>query len=302
MQSEACKALQKQGYQFFNSRSSAALKPCMWNKRSLKGEGICYKQKFYGITSHRCVQLTPTLQCNQRCLFCWRSMEHEVTAEEEIDPQEMVDRIHFYQRKALAGYNPIAETSHVDPALWKEAMDPNMVAISLSGEPTCYSRLPELIDLLNAKDYTTFLVTNGTHPEMLSQCHPYQTYVSLDAPNKEIYTKLCRPKGDYWEKVQQSLAMLGDRRSAIRITVVQGFNDVQPENYAKMIQMSGADFVEVKGYMYVGYSIKRMKRENMPEHEYVKNFAEEIAKYCDYEITDESPISRVVLMERPDEI
>ncbi|MFY9194505.1 MAG: 4-demethylwyosine synthase TYW1, partial [Methanoculleus sp.] len=30
MHSEACKALRKQGYQFVNTTSSAAVKPCMW--------------------------------------------------------------------------------------------------------------------------------------------------------------------------------------------------------------------------------------------------------------------------------
>ena len=43
---------------------------------------MCYKAQFYGIESHRCVQMTD-LRCNQQCLFCWRSFEHEVVEEEE---------------------------------------------------------------------------------------------------------------------------------------------------------------------------------------------------------------------------
>jgi tRNA wybutosine-synthesizing protein 1 len=295
MHSEACKALKKQGYQFFNDVSSAALKPCMWNKRTLRGGEMCYKHTFYGIESHRCVQMTPTLRCNQRCLFCWRSMEHEVSEEAEIDPGEIVANVGRLQKRALSGFKV---SKYVTSKRFSEALNPNMVALSLSGEPTCYSRLPELIDLFNAESYITFLVSNGTRPGMLSECRPFQLYLSLDAPDREIYLRICRPREDYWENIQESLGLLGRRRSAIRVTVVQGINDCAPERYAAMIQDSGTTFVEVKGYMYLGYSRLRLERSNMPEHEHVKAFANEIAKYCDYEITNESPISRVVCMER----
>ena len=82
------------------------------------------------------------------------------------------------------------------------------------------------------------------------------------------------------------------------VTVVQGKNDICPEGYARMIQDSWADFVEVKGYMYLGYSRKRLSRENMPEHEHVREFAEAITGHCDYRLLDERPISRVVCLER----
>lgn len=296
MHSEACKSLRKQGYQFFSATSSAALKPCMWNVRALRGGEKCYKHRFYGIDSHRCVQMTPTLRCNQRCLFCWRSMEHEITNEEEIEPALILERLHKLQKKGLSGHkvSPL-----VTPEAWEEAMSPTMVAISLSGEPTCYSRLPELVDLLS-REYTTFLVSNGTRPWVLERCRPFQLYISLDAPDEETYLRLCRPKGDYWEQVQESLSLLSSRRSAIRITLVRGWNDFNPEAYARMIQDSGTRFVEVKGYMHLGYSCRRLERSCMPEHTEVALFAQSIAKYCDYEIIDESPVSRVVCMERRD--
>ncbi|MDT8357077.1 MAG: 4-demethylwyosine synthase TYW1 [Methanomicrobiaceae archaeon] len=295
MHSEACRALKKQGYQFFNPQSSAALKPCMWNKRALRGGDMCYKHHFYGIESHRCVQMTPTLRCNQRCLFCWRSMEHEVREEQEIDPAEMVASLRRLQKKALSGFKV---SRYVSEQRFCEALDPTMVAISLSGEPTCYSPLPEFIRMLSGEGYITFLVSNGTRPWVIEACNPTQTYISLDAPDRETYLSVCRPKGDYWEEIQQSLALLGGRRSAIRITVVHDLNDHSPGKYAAMIQDSGSRYVEVKGYMYLGYSRRRLSRSHMPEHAHVKAFANEIAKYCDYEITNESPISRVVCMER----
>jgi len=297
MPSVPCEALKKQGYQFFSETSSAALKPCMWCKRALSGGEMCYKHQFYGVASHRCVQMTPTLRCNQRCLFCWRSFEHEVTEEEECSPETILAGIHKLQKKALAGYNAILDNT-VTEEKWQQALEPKHVAISLAGEPTLYHRLPELIDLLNRRGYMTFLVSNGTNPDMLTRCRPYQMYVSLDAPDPDTYRSVCRPHGDYWERIGESLALLGTRRSAVRITLVEGLNDIAPKKYAALLQDSGATFAEVKGYMYLGYSRNRLKRENMPEHERVRRFAEEIATACDYRIKDENRLSRVVCLER----
>lgn len=297
MPSDPCKPLLKQGYQFFSKASTAALKPCMWCKRALAGGEMCYKHQFYGIDSHRCVQMTPTLRCNQRCLFCWRSFEHEPQEAEECSPETILAGIHKYQKKALAGYNAVLDNT-VTEARWKEALDPRHVAISLSGEPTLYSRLPELIDLFKSKGYTTFLVSNGTKPEVLKKCHPFQMYVSLDAPDRETYEAVCRPSGDYWERVQESLQLLRSRRSAVRVTLVKGLNDFAPERYAAILQDTGASFVEIKGYMYLGYSRNRLARENMPEHAEVRSFAERIAAVCDYRFKDENKLSRVVVLER----
>lgn len=297
MPSDPCKPLQRQGYQFFSKTSSAALKPCMWCKRALAGGEMCYKHQFYGIDSHRCVQLTPTLRCNQRCLFCWRSFEHEPEEMEECPPATIFAGIHKFQKKALAGYNAVLDNT-VTEERWKEALDPRHVAISLSGEPTLYSQLPQLIDLFNSNGYTTFLVSNGTSPDMLRCCKPFQMYVSLDAPDEQTYLAVCRPSGDYWECILESLSILSSHRSAVRITLVKGLNDFTPEKYATILQDSGAQFVEVKGYMYLGYSRNRLARENMPDHTHVRSFAEKIAAACDYRFRDQNKLSRVICLER----
>jgi tRNA wybutosine-synthesizing protein 1 len=297
MPSAPCKALQRQGYQFFSRTSGAALKPCMWCKRALLGGEMCYKHQFYGIESHRCVQMTPTLRCNQRCLFCWRSFEHVMPEQKECSPATILAGMQKFQKKALAGYNAILDNT-VTHERWQEALEPKNVAISLSGEPTLYTQLPALIDLFDDKGYTTFLVSNGTNPGMLARCQPYQMYVSLDAPDRETYMKVCRPLEDYWEQVNESLVLLGKRRSAVRITLVEGLNDIAPERYAAMVQDSGASFVEVKGYMYLGYSRNRLSRDTMPGHERVRSFAERIAAACDYRFKDENAVSRVVCLER----
>jgi tRNA wybutosine-synthesizing protein 1 len=141
-------------------------------------------------------------------------------------------------------------------------------------------------------------VSNGTRPEVLERCRPFQTYLSLNAPDEETYLRVCRPQGDFWERMQESLHLLGGRRSVVRITLVVGLNDLQPERYAAMLQESGATFAEVKGYMYLGYSRNRLERTNMPEHTRVREFAEAITAHCDYRIRDENTLSRVVCLER----
>ena len=123
-------------------------------------------------------------------------------------------------------------------------------------------------------------------------------YVSLVAPDQATYERVCRPVEDSWENLKESLALLDSRRSAVRITLVQGINDSDPGGYARLIADSGADFIEVKGYMYLGYSRKRLQRSNMPEHAYVRQFAEQIAEHSGYIVADENPLSRVVCMER----
>jgi tRNA wybutosine-synthesizing protein 1 len=290
-----CKALRSQGYQFFSPDSSAAVKPCLWCKKALKGGEQCYKHQFYGIESHRCVQMTPTLRCNHRCLFCWRSFEHEYPGERDCSPEEILAGLHDLQKRALSGYKV---SPYVTTERFSEALNPAHVAISLSGEPTLYQDLPRLIDLLKARGFSTFLVSNGTNPDILSKCSPFQTYVSLPAPDEETYFRICRPDEEYWDRICDSLALLGRRRSAIRVTLVHGLNDHGPEHYAAMFQDSGASYIEIKGYMYLGYSRKRLSREHMPDHAYIREFAGRVAGYCDYRISDENSSSRVILLEK----
>lgn len=295
MPSLPCEPLKRQGYQFFSPLSSAAVKPCLWCKSALTRGEMCYKHQFYGIDSHRCVQMTPTLRCTQRCLFCWRSFEHQVNEEEECPPEEIVRMLPYQQKKALSGYKV---SPRVPEDRFLEALSPRHVALSLAGEPTLYSGLPRLIDLLNDAGYTTFLVSNGTRPEMLERCHPFQQYVSLCAPDEEVYNHLCRPVEDSWHSVQESLSLLSQRRSVIRITLVAGWNDRYPERYGRMIQDSAPTFVEVKGYMHLGYSRKRLRRENMPEYTHVWDFARAIVACSGYQIVDKNALSRVVLLGR----
>jgi len=289
--------LRKQGYTLAGRHS--AVKTCLWLKHAMNGQGFCYKSKFYGVQSHRCLQMTPTLICNQRCVFCWRSTEIPVPIPDEWDsPRKIVEESIACHSKLITGFggSQIAIKER-----WIESNEPNNVAISLSGEPTIYPYLPELIEEYKKTGLTVFLVTNGTNPEMLTKIFPSQLYMSLDAPDLETYLKICKPKSAMlWEKINESLSLLGylKSRTVIRTTLVKGENMLRSEGYAELIKKASPDFVEIKAYMHLGFSRLRLDRSSMPTHMEVLEFSKELAKYLGYEIVDESEISRVVLLSK----
>ncbi|MDD5474146.1 MAG: 4-demethylwyosine synthase TYW1 [Candidatus Methanoperedens sp.] len=288
--------LKKHGYHLAGTHG--AVKTCLWLNKSLRNAGSCYKSKFYGISSHRCIQMTPTLVCNHRCLHCWRAIEVPVEVPKEWDsPQEIVDSCLAEQRRLVSGYGG---SEFMDKARWKEAFEPKHVAISLSGEPTLYPYLPELIEEFHKNEHTTFVVTNGTNPEMVEKLNPTQLYISLNAPDKSIYEKVCSPAGDTWENIQQSLeVMKGSKsRTAVRITLTKGVNMVNPEGFASIIRLAEPDYVELKAYMHLGFSRKRLSLDNMPSHEEVRDFSKLVAKALGYCIADEAENSRVVLLSK----
>ena len=69
------------------------------------------------------------------------------------------------------------------------------------------------------------------------------------------------------------------------------------EQYAQMIMKGFSDFIEVKSYMHVGPSQQRLSRENMPLHEEIVSFCQELVKHLpEYEICSEHIPSRVVML------
>ncbi|MDD1759417.1 MAG: 4-demethylwyosine synthase TYW1, partial [Methanothrix sp.] len=131
-QDHSSETLARQGYHLVGS---AAIKPCLWLNRAMRGGDQCYKHHFYGISSHRCVQMTPTLQCNHLCLHCWRPIDHPQPEKEPLEPAALLDGIIAGQMKFLSGYGGARTT---DPERLAEARQPKHVAVSLMGEPTLY--------------------------------------------------------------------------------------------------------------------------------------------------------------------
>jgi tRNA wybutosine-synthesizing protein 1 len=302
MNTELQKILEKQHYGIVGNHSGVKL--CHWMRQSLLFNRECYKQTFYGIKSHRCLQMTPSInQCNQTCLFCWRHQGFTEKEFKEIDePKYILEKSIEMQKKLITGFKG---DIRCDQKKWKEANNPNMLACSLSGEPTLYPKLGEFLEECHKKSITTFLVTNGTKPEMLENLDPLPTqlYISIVAPNKEVYKKVCSPLiSNGWEKINQSLELLPslNTRTVIRHTLVQGWNmdDRYIQEYAKIDEKASPLFIEPKGYVFVGNSRKRMNISNMPSHNSVRNFGIALGKYLSYKLTMEKPDSRVVLLSR----
>ncbi len=243
------------------------------------------------------MQMTPTLSCNQRCIFCWRPIELLIPEHEWDDPPQIVEGCLSEHTRLLSGYGGATTT---DLRKLDEAKKPKHVAISLAGEPTLYPFLPELIDAFHEQGMTTFVVTNGTNPEMVSKITPTQLYISLNAPDEETYKKVCNPVGNTWDNINESLELLRtkDTRTVIRVTLVDGLNIKSPEKYAKLIEKAEPDYIEAKAYMHLGFSRRRLPRSAMPSHEIVRSFAERLADELNYKVADEVEISRVVLLSK----
>jgi tRNA wybutosine-synthesizing protein 1 len=300
MKAELSQMLQKQHYALIGNHSGVKL--CHWMKQSLLHKRECYKQSFYGIQSHRCLQMTPTVNhCTHMCLFCWRFQnftEHSLTTFDE--PEFILDNAIEAQKKLITGFKG---DPRCDQEKWKEANKPTMLACSLSGEPTLYPGLGAFFELCKKRGITTFLVTNGTTPEVLEKLDqlPDQLYVSVVAPNEEIYKKICSPLiPDGWEKLNQTLELLPSltTRTVIRHTLVQYWNmdDTFIEQYAKLNAKAEPLFIEPKGYVFVGASRKRMTIANMPSYEKVALFSEKLAGALGYEMIMEKADSLVTLL------
>ncbi len=271
--------LESSGYRFVGSHNHAAAKICHWTKQSILDRGVCYKEKFYGIESHRCLQMAPAVpNCQQKCEFCWRDLSYTQTQwnGEYDDPKTIIDEAIEAQNNLLCGFfgNDKANKEKLE-----ESKTPTNAAISLAGEPMLYPEIDELIAEFNRRNFTTFVVSNGQCVDKLKNLEnePYQLYLSLDAPTKKIYDEVCQPQiSEGWDNLNQSLDTLAsfNSRTCIRTTCVKGRNMINPEKYGELIKKSNPDFVEIKAYMCVGSSRYRLTPDNMPTFDEVKSFAQ----------------------------
>ncbi|HTT25746.1 MAG TPA: 4-demethylwyosine synthase TYW1 [Thermoplasmata archaeon] len=288
-----------QGYQLTGKHS--AVKLCYWTKESLTSGRDCYKGRFYGIESHRCLQMSPAIDsCNLHCRFCWRNQgwENDAMMPEYDDPELLLDKSILAQRRLISGYGGDPQ---VRPERWDEAQSPKHIAISLTGEPTLYPKMNRFLQLCQERGITTFLVTNGTNPDALRAMDPLPTqlYVSVTAPNAEIFRRLTMPNDPHaWDRLQESLEIVRGlaTRRVVRHTLVRGWNLGWAEQYAALDALARPDFIEPKGYVYMGRSRQRLGRSHVPEHSEIRSFAEELARRVGYPILDESPESKVVLL------
>lgn len=298
------RTLERQQYGIVGHHS--AVKVCHWTKEQLVAGRGCYKNTFYGIQSHRCVQMTPmAAYCNKTCLYCWRFQGWAEKVEGPFDePAAIWEGSLAQHRRFLTG---LKGDARVPRERWEEAQNPRHVAISLTGEPTFYPRLGEFIGHCHGQGITTFLVTNGTTPEVLARLRdagqlPIQLYVSVDSPSEEVFRRLGVPTTPRaWDKLLATLRLLPSLgcRKVVRHTVVKGWNMHLVDAFAALDALARPDFVECKAYEYVGPSRERMSWDNVPSREEVRAFAERLAALLGYEVADERSDSRVVLLMRP---
>jgi tRNA wybutosine-synthesizing protein 1 len=295
-------------YGFFKD---ASIQICEWNKKAIRKEGVCYKQDFYGADTISCHQIAPTtFWCNNSCTFCWRPNEHMGTNPpadvQNTKPTELIEGLISARKKLLTGFKGHSNVSKED---FENSQKAKHWAISLSGEPTLYKKLPKLIkELKNRKETeTVFVVSNGQNPKMIKKLAkekslPTQLYISMVGPNEKTYKSItCNNEKNGWKNYLTTLSLLKKlkTRSVIRLTVINGFNDSDEliKEFAKLLEKTQSDFIEIKSYMWLGLSRGRLKKENMPSFKEIKEFMDKLLKFVpSYKFENEKENSRIVLL------
>jgi len=290
----------------------ATVELCHWTKKSFRGDSSCYKHKFYGISTHQCMEFSPAgMHCENRCVYCWRPMEFydslQMDESKVAEPEDMIKKLMEEREKLIMGHYGDVKSI---PKKLDESLLPVHYAISLSGEPTMYPKLPQLIKYLKSLPATKsiFLVTNGQEPQMLQRLQdenalPTQIYLSTNAADYDSFIRINKPRyDDSWKRWNRSLEMLSkmDTRSVLRMTLIRDHNNSESmiPLFAEMIRKANVHFVEVKSYMHIGRSTNRLERSDMLSFEEVSHFATQLAKMGKiYDIMDESEVSRIVVLQ-----
>jgi len=289
----------------------SAVQICRWTKHSLIGEGECYKYKFYGIPSWRCCEISPSaVWCDNHCIHCWRATEatqgNKMPIKGLDKPEMIIEECLEGRKKLLTGFGGHARLNKLR---YQESHDPSHYAISLIGEPTLYPKIGDMISLLRKRGKTSFIVTNGLHPELLKKLEkkkqlPTQLYVSLNSSNEKDYVPWHKSTyKDAWKRYNKTLDLMNKftkkgRRTVLRMTLVRNMNmdDQHISEFANLIKKSGAMFVEVKSFMSLGYSRARIPYESMPSLKEIVSFAKKLAKAAGYIYLDKHMPSRIVLL------
>lgn len=223
-------------------------------------------------------------------------------------PEEIIEECIIQRKKLLTGFGGNA---HVKKKKWLEAQEPSHFAISLIGEPTLYPKIGELVAELRKRGKTTFLVTNGLHPNVLKKLEkkkqlPTQLYVSLNSSNKEEYEKWHKSAmKNAWKMFNKSLKIMGGMknktRTVLRMTLVRDLNmrERDIKGYAGLIKKASPLFVEVVGFKSVGFARQRLAYETMPSMKEIEDYARLLAKACGMKTLAKHEFSRAVLLGKP---
>ena len=154
---------------------------------------------------------------------------------------------------------------------------------------------------------TTFIVTNGTLPERIQSLNslPSQLYITLPAPNREVYKKVCRPMiKNGWEKILDSLSLVESLscRSVVRLTAVKNLNlsDKFIDDYLRIVTMANPNFFEIKGFTLQASALKIKERLNsekpmqffFPSFEYLEDLASKFEELGSFSLIYKNKASR----------
>ncbi len=310
------KALERMQYALVGETSAVQI--CRWTKNAIRGGEGCWKEKFYGISSAGCCQMTPSVMwCENKCLHCWRPIEMNLgTNLPKIDdPKEILDKIVEERKRLLIGFQG---RKNIDQKKLQDAFEPKLYTTSLSGEPTLYPRLGEMFKEIRRRNAVSFLVTNGQNPAAIEKLKddelPTQITVSTNAPNQDLFNKWHRScKKDAWQEFLKTLEVIknlkGKVRRVIRLTIVKPGTESSPlkdltnmseenlKEYAQLVKKAEPDFIHVKGFKSLGYSRKRLGYDKQPLNEEVKEYSRKLVELLhDYEIVAQDEASSVVLI------
>lgn len=315
--------LEKMNYALVGETSAVQI--CRWTKNALRGDGVCWKEKFYGVSCAGCCQMSPSVMwCENKCLHCWRPIELNLGTDLPVvdDPVEILDGIVEARKKLLMGFKG---REGIDMKKFEDALEPKLYTMSLSGEPTLYPRLGEMFVEIRRRGAVSFLVSNGLNPDVIENLTtlPTQITISTNAPNEKLFKIWHRStKKNAWDVFNETLDVIrnlkGKVRRVIRLTLVDvgapnGHDSGEPDEgefkdktnmteenvreYCDLIRKAEPDFVHVKGYKSVGYARGRMGYEKQPWFDAVKEYA---LKIClgleDYEVAAEDERSCVVCL------
>ena len=311
------KTLEKMNYALVGQTSAVQI--CRWTKNSLNDDRGCWKEIFYGVPSHRCCQMTPSVMwCENQCLHCWRPIEMNLgtTLPKIDDPIKILDGIVEARKKLLMGFKG---NKNVDSKKFEEALEPKLYTMSLSGEPTLYPRLGEMFKEIRKRNAVSFLVTNGLNPDVIKNFKPdelpTQITVSTNAPNEELFKIWHRStKPNAWQTFNETLDIIkslqGKVRRVIRLTLVdvgeegefKNITNMTKENakeYSELIKKATPDFIHVKGYKSVGYARERMGYDNQPWFSAIQDFSKKLENFLKdsgYKIAAEDERCCVVML------
>ncbi|MBY8984772.1 MAG: radical SAM protein [Candidatus Lokiarchaeota archaeon] len=191
------------------------------------------------------------------------------------------EEIEVLVNRALTSPDEIMQTH-------SEAMTPNHAAISLDGEPLLYPKMSEFVQEFKNLSMSTFIVTNGTLPERITELDPLpsQLYITLPAPNERIYKQVCRPMiKNGWQKIKESLDLVNSLscRTVIRLTAIKNLNIGKQylKDYLDIIKKTNPNFFEIKGFTLQAKALsikERLKSDEplqyyFPEYKYLEDLA-----------------------------